>query len=432
MSILFITNELGYRGTPRYLINCATLAKKAGHAVLIWALTEGGVSEQACAELGLPVQIGFSADALNAAIKFAPRIVHIHRAGGVSDRDNALLRQLKETTNCRVLETNVFGTADLTRNSPIDLHAHISRWDLWRWRHWFWPIRKPGIYLPYCIDTTAFRPRPELAKAFREEHQIAAQAFVVGRLGKTDWSEVRKAVQTAMKANPRIVFATVDDYAGNNEDFSIWPQELQSRIIHVQRLQGAEQLSAFYSACDLTMNFSPIGESFGYVVAEAMACGTPVIAQSKPRNDNAQIELADSRYGGYPVKDAQAAAQVILDSANTPPTAEQKQRCRDSIIKRYSFEVFAPHLEKVYQLLAATHLRGRSLERVFVDAGFESDIPDDEIWSRLESVIGGRPSLIERLKMRLAYSSSNAIRIQCIVRRDFPQPVPAILKTLTP
>ena len=267
MNILFIVNELGYRGTPRYLINCATLARQAGHGILIWALTEGGAGEQTCAERGLPVQ-----------------------------------------------------------------------------------------------------------------------------------------------------------------DFSSWPKEIQPRIVRVPRLQGAEQLSAFYSACDLTMNFSPIGESFGYVVAESMSCGTPVVAQSKPRNDNAQIELAGSQYGCYPVKDAQAAAQVILDCAKNPPSPEQKRRCRDSIVKRYSFEAFAPRLEKVYQTLAATNLRGRSLEHELVNAGFEADIPDEEIKKRLASVIGGRPPLVERIKMRLAYSFPNAIRIQRIIfRRAFPQPVPEIL-----
>ena len=427
MNILFIVNELGYRGTPRYLINCATLARQAGHGILIWALTEGGAGEQTCAERGLPVQIGLSTDALDAAVKFAPRIVHIHRAGGVSDRDNALLRHLKKTANCRVLETNVFGAADLTRSDPIDLHAQISRWDLWRWRHWFWPIRRPSIYLPNCVDTTAFRPVPDSARTFRKQHGIGDDAFVVGRLGKTDWGEVRAAIQLAMKGDSRIVFASVDDYAGKEEDFSSWPKEIQPRIVLVPRLQGAEQLSAFYSACDLTMNFSPIGESFGYVVAESMSCGTPVVAQSKPRNDNAQIELAGSQYGCYPVKDAQAAAQVILDCAKNPPSPEQKRRCRDSIVKRYSFEAFAPRLEKVYQTLAATNLRGCSLEHELVNAGFEADIPGDEIWSRLESVIGGRPPLVERIKMRLAYSFPNAIRIQSIVRRDFPQPVPEIL-----
>ena len=420
MNILFIGNELSYRGTPRYLVNCAALARQAGHKVLIWALDEGGTAEQTCAELGLPVQIGFSEKLFADAAKFAPQIAHIHREGWVSARWNALLRRLKQTTGCRILETNVFGRADLTRNDPIDLHAQISRWDLWRWRQWFAPIWRPGIYLPYCVNTTDFRPVPDLARAFRQQHDIGDDAFVVGRLGKTDWGKARTAVQLAMKRNPRIVFASVDDYSGTEEDFSSWPQELQSRIVQVPCLQGAEQLSAFYSACDLTMNFSPVGESFGYVVAEAMACGTPVVALSKPLIDNAQIELADSRYGGYPVKDAQSAARVIMDCANTPPTQEQKQRCRASIIERYSFEVFAPRLERVYQTLASTNRLGRNLERELIDAGFETNIPNEEIWSRLESVTGGGPSLAERFIMRLLYSLLGAIRSQIVCSRNNP------------
>jgi glycosyltransferase involved in cell wall biosynthesis len=413
MNIIFIGNELGYRGTPRYLINCAALARQAGHKVLIWALDEGGAAEQTCAKLGLPVQIGFSEKLFADAAKFAPRIAHIHREGWVSARWNALLRRLKQTTECRILETNVFGRADLTRNDPIDLHAQISRWDLWRWRHWFWPIRRPSIYLPYCVDTTAFRPVPDSARTFRQRHGIGDDAFVVGRLGKTDWDEVRTAIQLAMKRNLRIVFASVDDYSGTEEDFSSWPQELQSRIVQVPCLQGAEALSAFYSACDLTVNFSPIGESFGYVVAEAMACGTPVVARSKPLLDNAQIEIADSICGAYPVKDARTAARVIMDCANTPPTPEQKQRCRDSIVKRYSLEVFAPRLEKVYQTLA-TNLQGRELEQEFVRVGFEADISDTETRPRLERVAGGGPTLSERFIMCLHFSLLGAIRSQII------------------
>ena len=116
MNILFVINELSYRGTPRCLVNCAILARQAGHQTLVWSLQEGGPSEKTCAENGIPVRIGF--DALADVLAFAPRITHVHRAGGVSDRDTALLRFLKEKTGCRVLETNVFGTADLTVPDP--------------------------------------------------------------------------------------------------------------------------------------------------------------------------------------------------------------------------------------------------------------------------------------------------------------------------
>ena len=156
MRILLVCYELGYRGTPRFLVNCAKIAKAAGYDVRVWALEHGGAAKDECIANGIPVLNGV--EATSAVITFRPDIIHIHRSGWVSYRDNSLLRHLKTNCGCRILETNVFGTADLTFRSPIDVHAHISRWDLWRWRRWFWPFHPVGIYLPYCVDTDAIRP----------------------------------------------------------------------------------------------------------------------------------------------------------------------------------------------------------------------------------------------------------------------------------
>lgn len=427
MKLLFIANELSYRGTPRYLFYCARIARANGHCVRVWGLENGGELEAAFARLSVPVQIGL--EPIDAAIEFRPDIVHVHRAGGVSDRDNALLRLLKSRTGCRILETNVFGTADLTSHSPIDLHAHISRWDLWRWRRWLWPLRRPGIYLPYCIDTREFRPVP--AAEFRRAHGLAASDFVVGRIGKTDWPRLCAALVPAMRAGRQIRLASVDDYSGRTMELADWPADVRDRIVRIPVLAGPDELSAFYSACDLTVNVSPIGESFGYVVAESMACGTPVVAFSMPRNDNAQIEIAAAACGGLPVRDAAAAAQAIAKYAIQAPTPEQKRLCRDSIVRRYDVASFAGALEKAYRLLMEAGLQGLALERTFAEAGFTTDITGGEIAAALASARGGGPTLWERAKMHLAYSLPNAVRLQAICRRNFPCPAPPALKERT-
>ena len=419
MRILFICNELSYRGTPRFLFNCAKIAKTAGHDVRVWALEQGGATKDECIANGIPVFNGI--EAISTAVSFRPDIIHIHRAGGVSHRDNALLRHLKTKCDCRIIETNVFGTADLSLRSSIDVHAHISRWDLWRWRRWFRPFHPVGIYLPYCVDTDALRPFPS---DFRTKYGIPADAVLIGRLGKTDWREVSCAMIPAMRKVANIWFATVADYSNSPDAIREWPEELQNRIITIPLLKGSKELSAFYSACDATLNFSPIGESFGFVVAEAMSCGTPCIALSKPRNDNAQIEIAAIACGGFPVRDAMSAEKTILKIAAEPPSTEHKAICRHSIIDRYSLNYFSPILLKAYTVLLNSKATGRKLEKQFAAAGFETDINKSEIWKSLENVIGGGPSLTTRITMCLAYSLLNAIRTHKIVLREFPSIVP--------
>lgn len=413
MNILLISNELGYRGTPRFLVNCAKIAKQAGHNVIVWALETGGPAADECKNFDIPVYIGLNC--IKSIENFKPAIVHIHRGGGASSRENNILRKLKACCSCRILETNVFGIADLSFSSPIDVHAHISRWDLWRWRRWLYPIHRTGIYLPYCVDTESFKPTPS---NFRDEYKIPSNAIVMGRLGKTDWITLSNAVVPAMEKSKNIFFVTVNDYSDNADITNDWPSSIKERIIRIPALKGPNELSAFYTACNATMNFSPIGESFGYVVAEAMSCGTPCIALSKPRNDNAQIEIASLKFGGYPVRDSSAAEETITGLALNPPTENQKKLCRESIIDRYSIKNFTPILLKAYSLLAESNETGKALENLFASNGFVTKIPNCEIKNSLKNVIGGPPDLSTRFGMNLAYSLPNAIRLHWQTRHS--------------
>ena len=413
MKILLITNELGYRGTPRFLVNCAKIAKSAGHEVVVWALESGGPAADECLRLNIPLFIGLSS--LATIKEFSPNIVHIHRGGGASQRETNILWELKKHCRARIIETNVFGIADLTIPDPIDVHAHISRWDLWRWRRWLYPIHRTGIYLPYCVDTESFKPTPS---NFRDEYKIPSDAIVIGRLGKTDWATLSNAVVPAMEKSKNIFFVTVNDYSDNIDITNDWPSSIKERIIRISTLKGPNELSAFYTACDATINFSPIGESFGYVVAEAMSCETPCIALSKPRNDNAQIEIASLQFGGYPVRDSSAAEETITSLALNPLTEKQKKLCRESIIVRYSIKNFTPILLKAYSLLAESNETGKTLENLFASNGFVTKIPNCEIKNSLKNVIGGPPNLSTRLSMNLAYSLPNAFRLHLQARHS--------------
>lgn len=59
--------------------------------------------------------------------------------------------------------------------------------------------------------------------------------------------------------------------------------QLPQNIIHVKETHDVREMTRYYSVADVLLNLS-IEESFGKVCAEALACGTPVIALSSTAN----------------------------------------------------------------------------------------------------------------------------------------------------
>jgi len=66
---------------------------------------------------------------------------------------------------------------------------------------------------------------------------------------------------------------------GKNDDTS----ELPLNMLIIPPTNSAEELASFYSMADVFLNFS-IQETFGKVTAEALSCGTPVIAYNSTAN----------------------------------------------------------------------------------------------------------------------------------------------------
>jgi len=86
---------------------------------------------------------------------------------------------------------------------------------------------------------------------------------------------VRRALQALAGRSPagRIVLLVVGDGAAEEV---ISPN---IAIRHVGRVRSRSWLAAYYRAADVMLH-AAVEETFGNVVAEAMACGTPVISAS--------------------------------------------------------------------------------------------------------------------------------------------------------
>lgn len=67
-------------------------------------------------------------------------------------------------------------------------------------------------------------------------------------------------------------------------------RKLDSHVILLPFSTDVRALRQTYAATDCILNYSNVGETFGMTLVEAMGYGIPVIANSTPRIDNAQLE----------------------------------------------------------------------------------------------------------------------------------------------
>lgn len=117
------------------------------------------------------------------------------------------------------------------------------------------------------IDTTVFYPRD--TERVVSKYNIKGKFIILGVA--SSWDD-RKGLKEFIKiANefPQDVVILV----GLSQEQS---EKLPDNILTIHRTENKNELAEIYSAADVFMNFSK-EETFGLVVTEAMACGTPAI-----------------------------------------------------------------------------------------------------------------------------------------------------------
>jgi len=139
---------------------------------------------------------------------------------------------------------------------------------------------------------------------FRDEIQL------IGKIGPK-WSRMAlKALQIVSRQRSDVKFVFVDP-SENMLEYIDTIGLLKDAII-LDRIPSGET-NKFYNSIDLLAHSSYAGESFGNIFAEAMAQSTPVVTNSMPMRDNAQIELIEHGATGYIANSVQSFANALLD-----------------------------------------------------------------------------------------------------------------------
>lgn len=402
MKVLLVTKELGYRGTPRALEHYAHILSKK-HNIYIWGYESGGEAGRRLTMAGFKVYTGMKC--FSQLISLSPSILNIHRAGITCKIETEILREFK-AIGCRCIETNVFGRVDWDVESALDLSIQISRWDLYRWNAWKGNYKVPGVYFPNPVNVEEFQ-RAQVAEISHLRHKWLIneldenQVFVLGRIGKTKWKWLSKPLLRALERFPNLHFVNVLDYCGETMPDCLLEHP---RVHNQERLVGVTELVRFYSSCDACVSMSWNGESFGYVNAEPLACGTPVIALSTPFHDNAQVEMVGGKDSGGIVI---GRSTMLGDALGCLISSFEERSCkgkaaRKSIVDRYSDNHLAMMLLTIFEKVVSNDIR-ESLRQAADDGLVTMDIPYNEITKELRGVVGGMP-FYRLLAMRLYHS----------------------------
>ena len=107
------------------------------------------------------------------------------------------------------------------------------------------------------------------------------------------------------------------------------------------------ELAWYYNAADVTVLPSTGVESFGLVLIESMACGTPVIASDLPGVRKVMPKTPGQEWL-VPVGDSQALARAIEVRISKSTSGEEREIMRTAVGTQFSWQMIGEQLEAVY------------------------------------------------------------------------------------
>ncbi|MDR2604173.1 MAG: glycosyltransferase family 4 protein [Desulfovibrio sp.] len=315
---------------------------------------------------GVPLFIG--KDLAACARQFRPHIVHVHRAGWPEPE---LLRPLRAAFRpgpehpCRrlprIVETNVFGRYDPSPSGRlIDVTLLVSHFCAERLRVAEGRVieapRHEVLYNPVDVETYAvLTPDPEQRDYSRP---------VFGRLSRADpgkWSMLTlEALPLVRSRVPEFTFLVIGGIPEAGE--FVRAHGLERHVHFLPPALTDEELAGFFNRLSFFAHANNTGESFGMVIAEAMAAGLPVVTHPcRDWRDNAQVELVRNGVTGFVADGPQAYADAVVRLLSDPALCRAAgAAARADARARFDVHALTRRLEAIYD---------ETLSRIYVETG---------------------------------------------------------------
>lgn len=352
--VLHVLPGLGLGGTEKVAQLIACGLDKAAFEVAVYSPWPGprGAAVRAA---GLPLIVH---DDLQRCIRaFAPDIVHLHRGGWPDPALMAAVRgglrfRADGSRQTRIVETNVFGRRDTSVSGRLlDCTVFVSHFCARRYA----AAHELELTLPRYV--TIYNP-VETDYLAAHSQSPAERDFgrpVVGRLSRADagkWSSLAlEMLPPLVRAVPELRYAVVGGI-DSARDY-VREQGLSGQVDFLPPVEDLSGLAAFLDSLSVLAHANDTGESFGMVIAEAMAVGLPVVTHPCPLpKDNAQLELVDHGLTGLVARNAAEYAEAVAWLLHHPDEARRMGTAgQEKARKFYAVEVVVRQWEALYRMV---------------------------------------------------------------------------------
>lgn len=331
--VLHCCNILDLGGEKSILIHCK-YADRTRFEVFACGRLAGGRRVPEFEKLNIPVYVApLSIDALLDELKID--IYHVWRGG---DYEPGSLPKHKRK-GLRIVETNIFRAIDHAENYLIDCHLFPSNFCKHTYLASYGAIphkRYETLYHP--IDFEEFPRRPKTFQC----------AF--GRVSRPDdqkWHDICvKIIPKVFKKVPEarcLIMGATDKKLALMRALGV--------LDRVELFENSLDVAGFYQQLDVFIHGSRVGETFGCVIAEAMANRLPVVTISTPRRgkSNAQVELVEDGVTGFVCRFRWPYADAVVELLRNHPLREKMgHRGYDKAREEFEASKLTRKLEGIY------------------------------------------------------------------------------------
>ncbi len=369
MNILQLSLNLNLGGTEKTLQIFSKYLKRQGAKVTVAAFNSTGPRKNIILKEHIQVfNLNKNFNELKKLIeKRRIDIVHIHRSN-----KNALpiIKFLKERTSVKIVETNAFGkiTKSPTENL-VDLRIFVSIFCAYRFMKRY-KIRISDflkknriIYNPIDFDEV-FNWKKKDILAYKKKIGIRATDFVIGKYGRKDYLKFGdiciEMFPYLIKKVPNIKYLIIG--LPDNLKKKAIKLNVYSHIIELKTIIQPKELSRFIATLDILAHSSLIGESFGCVYSESMAHKKPIVTNSTPFLDNAQIEIVEDGVNGKIANTPQsfaASIEYLLKDKNSYLKIANNNF--NKVKKFYEAKILTNELHNFYKELLSGHHKNKYL-----------------------------------------------------------------------